>query len=64
MPKQKTHKGLKKRVKVTGRGKVRRHKAGKGHLLSSKTGKRRRHLRQPAGMIPAEEKRALDALCL
>ena len=44
MPKQKTHKGLSKRVKVTARGKVKRKKAGMGHLMSSKTSKRRRQL--------------------
>ena len=64
MPKQKTHKGLKKRVKVTGRGKVRRKRAFSGHLLSSKTGKRLRHLRKDAGMIDSEEKRVRKALCL
>ena len=35
MPKQKTHKGLTKRVKVTAKGKVKRKKSFKGHLLSS-----------------------------
>ena len=44
MPKQKTHKGLSKRVKVTASGKVKRKKAGMGHLMSSKTSKRRRQL--------------------
>ena len=45
MPKQKTHKGLKCRVRVTRNGKVVRRKAGKSHLMSHKSGKRRRHLR-------------------
>ncbi len=40
----KTHKGLKKRVKVTGKGKVKRKKAFTGHLMSSKNAKRRRRL--------------------
>lgn len=44
MPKQKTHKGLAKRVKITAKGKVKRKKAGMGHLMSSKTSKRRRQL--------------------
>jgi len=48
MPKQKTHKGLSKRVKVTARGKVRRKKAGMGHLMSSKNAKRRLQLTNPA----------------
>ena len=45
MPKQKTHRGLKKRVKVTGGGRVRRRKAGSRHLLAGKNAKRKRHLR-------------------
>ena len=48
MPKQKTHKGLRKRVKVTARGKVKRKKAGAGHLMSSKNAKRRRRISNPA----------------
>jgi large subunit ribosomal protein L35 len=46
MPKQKTHKGLSKRVKVTASGKVKRHKSNGGHLLSNKSSKRRRNIRQ------------------
>ena len=46
MPKQKTHKGLRCRVRVTRNGKVIRRKAGKSHLMSSKSGKRRRQLRR------------------
>ncbi len=42
MPKQKTHKGLKKRVKVTASGKIKRKKSFSGHLMSSKNAKRRR----------------------
>jgi len=44
MPKQKTHKGLSKRVKITASGKVKRHRSGSGHLMSSKNAKRRRRL--------------------
>jgi large subunit ribosomal protein L35 len=46
MPKMKTHKGSKKRFRVTAQGKLKRHQAGKKHLLSTKTGKRKRHLRE------------------
>ena len=45
MPKMKTYKALKKRFKVTATGKLKRRQAGKKHLLSHKTGKRKRHLR-------------------
>lgn len=44
MAKAKTHKGLKKRVKLTAKGKVKRKKAFTGHLMSSKNSKRRRRL--------------------
>jgi large subunit ribosomal protein L35 len=47
MPKQKTHKGSKKRFRVTASGKLKRVQAGKKHLNSPKTGKRKRHLRTP-----------------
>ena len=44
--KLKTHKGIKKRVTVTATGKVKFHKHNKGHLLSNKSGNRRRRLRR------------------
>ena len=44
--KMKTHKGLKKRVKVTATGKIKFNKHNKGHLLSNKSGNRRRRLRR------------------
>lgn len=46
MPKLKPHKGLLKRVKVTAKGKIVRHQANKGHLMSSKSSQRRRRLRR------------------
>jgi large subunit ribosomal protein L35 len=48
MPKQKTHKGLKKRFKVTATGKIRHKRAGAGHLMRTKNAKRRKHLARPA----------------
>jgi large subunit ribosomal protein L35 len=45
MPKQKTHKGSKKRFRVSATGKLKRAQAGKKHLNSHKTGKRKRQLR-------------------
>jgi large subunit ribosomal protein L35 len=48
--KMKTHKGAKKRFKATGSGKVRRYKAYKSHILTKKTAKRKRRLRQ-AGIV-------------
>ena len=37
MPKQKTHKGTAKRVRVTGSGKLMREQANKRHLLEVKS---------------------------
>ena len=37
MPKMKSHTGMGKRVKVTGKGKITREKAGKRHLLEGKS---------------------------
>lgn len=46
MPKQKTHKGVAKRFRVTARGKVKRSHALMNHILTSKTSKRKRKLRK------------------
>ncbi len=45
MPKQKTHKGIKKRFKVTATGKAKCRSAFRGHLLSHKSGNRKRQNR-------------------
>ena len=58
MPKQKTHKGLNKRVKVTAKGKVKRNRTGAGHLMSSKNAKRRRRVSSSAIMTSAMAKTA------
>jgi large subunit ribosomal protein L35 len=44
MPKLKTHSGAAKRFKKTGTGKVKRSKAFKRHILTSKSTKKKRHL--------------------
>lgn len=46
MPKLKTHKGLRKRVRVGARGAVKRKLAGGSHLMSTKNAKRRRRIRK------------------
>lgn len=45
MPKQKTHKGTKKRMRLTAKGKVKHRQAGTSHLAFRLTPKRRRKLR-------------------
>jgi large subunit ribosomal protein L35 len=57
MPKLKTHRGLAKRVKVTGRGKIRRAKAFRSHLLSSKSPKQKRNLKKGSLVHPTLAKR-------
>jgi len=54
MPKVKTKKALAKRVKVTRKKKGLRAKAGRRHLLSAKTQKRKRKLRRHAKVSSAE----------
>ena len=46
MPKLKSNRGAAKRLKVTGSGKIKYHKAGASHLLTGKTTKRKRNLRK------------------
>jgi len=48
MPKQKTHKGLVKRVKITAKDKVKRKRSFGGHLMSGRNAKRRRKIRSSA----------------
>ncbi len=62
MPKQKTHKGLSKRVKVTATGKIKRRRAFGGHLMSGKNGKRCRALNRPAGMTATMIRKTKAAL--
>jgi large subunit ribosomal protein L35 len=45
MPKQKTHKGTKKRFRITAGGKIKHRQAGTSHLNSRMSKKRRRQLR-------------------
>jgi large subunit ribosomal protein L35 len=45
MPKQKTHKGTKKRFRLTATGKVKHRQAGTSHLAARMSKKRRRRLR-------------------
>jgi large subunit ribosomal protein L35 len=47
MPKMKSHKSIRKRFRVTANGKLKRRQAGKKHLESHKSGKRKRQLRSP-----------------
>ena len=48
MPKVKTKRAAAKRFKKTGTGKLKRNKAYKSHILTKKSAKRKRNLRQAA----------------
>ncbi len=57
MPKKKTNRAAAKRFRRTGGGKFKRSKAYKGHLLSSKSSKRKRNLRKSGLVDKADEKK-------
>ncbi len=60
--KQKTHKGLRKRVKVSANGKVRYNKSFAGHLMSHKSGRRCQQLRKKSALVGAIAKNVKEAL--
>jgi len=62
MPKQKTHKGAKKRFRVTAKGKVMHRQSGTSHLAARMSKKRRRNLRGTASVCDAEAKRVINCL--
>jgi large subunit ribosomal protein L35 len=62
MPKQKTHKGMKKRFKITGSGKAKHRSAFRGHKLQNKTAKRKRQLRKDNVIEGTEAKLIIAAL--
>jgi large subunit ribosomal protein L35 len=63
MPKMKTHKGMKKRFKVSATGKVSHKRCGSSHLMSHKSGKRVRRLRKSVELtVSAESRRIRFAL--
>jgi len=56
MPKMKTHRGAAKRFKATGKGRLKHKQPYTSHILTSKTAKRKRQLRQAAYMSTVENK--------
>jgi large subunit ribosomal protein L35 len=57
MGKKKTSKTAAKRFRLTANKRLRFARPGRGHLLSFKSRKRKRHLRRAALVNPADEKR-------
>jgi len=64
MPKQKSHKGLLKRIKITARGKVKFKRSCGGHLMSGKSAKRRRRISHSAIMSNVMAKHVKTRLSL
>ncbi len=62
MPKQKTHKGVRKRFRLTAKGKVKHRQAGTSHLASRKSHKRKRNLRGTGVLSEVEASRIHQAL--
>lgn len=62
MPKLKTHKGAQKRFRFTGSGKIKRSHAFASHILTKKSSKRKRNLRQAAIVVPEEFKKIKELL--
>jgi large subunit ribosomal protein L35 len=61
MSKMKTHKGTKKRIKVTGTGKLMRGRAMSSHLLTKKSANKKRRLRKGV-VIEAQDTGRLSGL--
>ena len=62
MPKMKTHSGAKKRIRVTGSGKLMRQRAGKRHLNEHKPTKQTRRLSQDSVLSRGDAAKARKLL--
>jgi large subunit ribosomal protein L35 len=62
MPKMKTHSGTKKRVRVTGSGKLMRQQANRRHLLEYKSSRRTRRLAGDVELSKADSKKVKKLL--
>ncbi len=54
MPKMKSNRGAAKRFRVTASGKIKRHSAYHSHILTKKSAKRKRNLRQESQVSAAD----------
>jgi large subunit ribosomal protein L35 len=64
MPKMKTHSGAKKRIRVTGSGKLMRERTNRRHLLEGKSSKRTRRLALDVPLSDADTRKAKKLLGL
>jgi len=64
MPKVKTKASAKKRFRLTGSGKIKRHHAYHSHILTKKTKKQKRNLVHDGLVDRDDMKQVRDMLCL
>ncbi|GAB2467825.1 large ribosomal subunit protein bL35 [Jatrophihabitans fulvus] len=64
MPKNKTHSGMKKRVRITGRGKIRSERANMQHKFEHKSSRHKRRLSGTSGVAASDVKRVKKMLGL
>jgi large subunit ribosomal protein L35 len=62
--KMKSHRGAKKRFRLTASGKLKRNKAYKSHILNKKSAKRKRGLRQATVLSSADLKRIKRSMAM
>jgi len=62
MPKNKTHKGTKKRIRVTATGKLMRQRTYGSHLLTKKSANYKRKLRKAAQIVTSDANRLRQLL--
>lgn len=62
MPKMKSNRAAKKRLRVTGTGRIRRGKAGLSHMMRGKSANRRRNLRKNGMVDDADHNRTRNLL--
>lgn len=62
MPKQKTHKGTKKRFRLSAKGKAKHRSAGTSHLAARMSQKRKRNLRGTTTTTDSNSKMIQEAL--
>jgi len=62
MPKMKTKRGAAKRFRLSATGKIKRSKAFKRHILTSKSTKRKRHLDMEANVSKSDRRRVNEML--
>lgn len=64
MPKMKSRKAVAARFKVTGTGKLLRNRPGRRHILTKKSGNRKRHLRKKALVDDGQTKMYARMMCV